>query len=95
MCVCASVRARARACVRACVRECVCVCACVRMCVCAYVCVCVSECKCVGLCMYQKIGKFSKSQNRDEICRSESVWKKCPVEFLFPAFRFVLDKQTN
>ena len=44
------------------------------------VCVCVCECMYVGVCMYQKISKksnnvgtFSKCQNQDEICRSETV----------------------
>ena len=65
------------------------------MCVCVCVCVSASEGKCMGLCMYQEIEKFSKSQNRDEICRPESYVWMCPIEFLFPALRWSWTWQIN
>ena len=49
-----------------------------------------------------KSEKNSKCQNRDDIGRPETVWRKCPVEFLFPAFMFLetdrhrqTDRQTD
>ena len=50
----------------------------------------------MGVCMYQEIAKFSKSKNQDEIClESYKLSGNCPIEFLFPAFRFVVDGQSD
>ena len=35
-------------------------------------------------------GPKSKCQNRDDICCPETVWRKCPVDFLFAAFMFFM-----